>query len=345
MKKANFSMIVNILVVFILFSCKLNIKDDEKPLPGEGEIQISDYIIADHSIVDKYVNIPQVYIDIIKTWLVDAAGESHSAAYRTGLTALEALDPRFQVTTFTYSFPAVTTEALRLGRHGSVGEGDFWTNEAARQTIEGLISTQETANNPIHVLFQAWCWDFTRATGAAGIGSGDYDSEYGCHWYGSSVGGPDGDHIWGIDGSDFSITGNNVSLQTYLDTIDRYNNYAANNNFKSIAIFTTGPVDNGSSASEPGYQRYIKHSVIRDYVSEGNNRILFDYADILAYNNSNERHLENWTSPNTSQTYEFPAIHPDNAAEETGHIANLGALRLAKAMWWLLARMAGWDGN
>jgi predicted alpha/beta-fold hydrolase len=31
--------------------------------------------------------------------------------------------------------------------------------------------------------------------------------------------------------------------------------------------------------------------------------------------------------------------------EQTGHITYVGAERLAKAMWWMLARIAGWDGN
>ena len=31
--------------------------------------------------------------------------------------------------------------------------------------------------------------------------------------------------------------------------------------------------------------------------------------------------------------------------EDGDHIGQRGALRLAKAMWWMLARMAGWDGN
>jgi hypothetical protein len=27
-----------------------------------------------------------------------------------------------------------------------------------------------------------------------------------------------------------------------------------------------------------------------------------------------------------------------------GHIGEVGAIRLAKAQWWMLARIAGWDG-
>jgi len=31
--------------------------------------------------------------------------------------------------------------------------------------------------------------------------------------------------------------------------------------------------------------------------------------------------------------------------EDVGHIGEAGRIRLAKAMWWMLARMAGWDGE
>lgn len=34
-----------------------------------------------------------------------------------------------------------------------------------------------------------------------------------------------------------------------------------------------------------------------------------------------------------------------NYSEDGDHIGRIGALRVAKAMWWMLARIAGWDGN
>ncbi len=41
----------------------------------------------------------------------------------------------------------------------------------------------------------------------------------------------------------------------------------------------------------------------------------------------------------------YPQIHPDNVTgTKYGHIGQNGALRLAKAMWWMLARIAGWNG-
>ncbi|MBK7733428.1 MAG: Ig-like domain-containing protein [Bacteroidales bacterium] len=41
----------------------------------------------------------------------------------------------------------------------------------------------------------------------------------------------------------------------------------------------------------------------------------------------------------------YPRITTNPLPEQTGHISNAGALRLAKAMWWMLARIAGWDGG
>jgi hypothetical protein len=59
----------------------------------------------------------------------------------------------------------------------------------------------------------------------------------------------------------------------------------------------------------------------------------------------------NWTDHGgTSRTYQV--IHADNMKDlegnndpSVGHIGERGALRLAKALWWMLARMAGWDGT
>ena len=48
-------------------------------------------IIADHSVVDQFDNIPQQYIDEVKKMLVDIAGESHSLGYRIGMNLLELL--------------------------------------------------------------------------------------------------------------------------------------------------------------------------------------------------------------------------------------------------------------
>jgi hypothetical protein len=329
-----------LLIACIGFLTFISCGSDSQGSGGKSQI------IADHTVVDQYSKIPQEYIDIVKTWLVDAAGESHSAAYRDGLVLLDTNEPKFQVQTFDSGFPVAGTPAvLRLGSHDWVGEGAFWTNITARNNIKSIITAQHNAGNPINVIFQAWCWDFTRTPGPAGSGTDDIDPEYGCHWYGSSEGGPQGDHIWGLNEGDFLITGNSLSLQSYLDAVDDYRNFCDTNGYACVPVFTTGPVDDQSYDGERGYQRFVKHEYIRNYVRSDSTRVLFDYADILCYNNAGVRNELTWMD-SYSEIHTFQGIHPENmTGTGTGHIGSTGALRLAKAMWWMLARMAGWDGQ
>lgn len=338
-------------------SCTIGSIDDHDPTPTVAPTATatpgptatpsspSSQIIADHTIVDRYAAIPDEYMNAVKTWLVDAAGESHSEAYRTGIEDLASSEPRFAADSFTGGFPSATSAHLRLGSHDWMGEGDFWTNASAISGIKALIADQETAGNPIHVIFQAWCWDFTRTESDGAGGSGAADPVYGCHWTGSTNGGPDGNHHWGLDAADSAITGKSVSLRTYLNAVDDYRAYCETHNYACVPVFSTGPVDGESEDGEKGWQRFVKHEAIRAHVRANADRVLFDYADILCYNDDGERNALTWTDGGGTLR-SFQGIHPDNmGGSGTGHIGSVGARRLAKAMWWMLARLAGWDGN
>lgn len=306
-------------------------------------------IIADHTVVEKYDEIPQKYLDAVKNMLVDISGESHSLGYRIGMNLLEAYDSRFQVTTYDGSLPGVTNNTLRFGRHGSVGEADFYTSTAAVNSYKSLITAQNTSGNPYTVIGFGWCWDMTWHNSPGG----GIDPVYKVRWAGSSEGGPSGDLRWGLDAGDQSLTGNLVCMDTYLNAVEEYIQHCITKSYPTKIIFTTGPVDE-DGGSENGFQREIKHDYIRNYVNTNNSRILFDYADILCWNNGGIEYITNWIDGGTIRPH--ANIHPDNMkdydgswnmitqAEDGDHIGEVGALRLAKAMWWLLARIAGWDG-
>jgi hypothetical protein len=77
----------------------------------------ADQIIANHTIVDKYSDIPQIYIDEVKKRWLSYAGESHSEAIRTGLLALETAESKYAVSVVESGTPQpYTTANLRASR-------------------------------------------------------------------------------------------------------------------------------------------------------------------------------------------------------------------------------------
>lgn len=317
---------------------------------GMFNIVASGQIVADHTVVDQYDDIPQQYMDAVKTMLVSLPGESHATTFRIGPNLLEQMNSAYQVETYAYSTPpAETNQYLRIGGHRMAGE-DFFFSQSRITEMKGEITDQYNSGNPFDVMGFGWCYDMTRGDAPGG----GEDPDYHVRWAGRSEGSPSGSMRWGLDSDDEVLTGNVVSMDTYLDAVDSYIQFCSDNSYPTKWIFTTGPVDRDDHAgSENGFQREIKHDYIRNYVSQASSRILFDYADILCWNNSGEQNLTDWNDDGTIRSHAH--IHPDNMMdydaswnpvphdEDGDHIGEVGTVRLAKALWWLLARMAGWE--
>ena len=309
-------------------------------------------IIADHTVVDKYKDIPQYYIDIVKTKLVWIIGMSHSIGYFNGATLLESYDSKFQSTVWLEtSPPAYTNSAMRIGREYLQREG-VYTNSVGVNNLNSMIGDQAESGNPFNLVCFGWSYQGTWENDPGGT----IDPVYRVRWAGSSQSGPEGNLRWGLDSGDQALTGNSVCMDTYLAAIETYNSYCQANGFPTKAIFSTLAVD-GDAGTEAGYQRELKSQYIRNYVAAHQGAILFDYADILCYNNSGELNTENWNDGGTLRPH--AQIHPDNMKDYDAswnmidrtshnpedHIGEVGALRLGKALWWMLARIEGWNGN
>lgn len=239
-------------------------------------------------------------------WLV-YAGESHSEAIRTGLTQLESIDNKYQVNVKSSGTPdPYTDQHLRASgaTWGDISSSTGWIYSYGEEDwfTTALAITRTKAGI-------TYCNSNNLTISAMGFG-----------W------------CW-----DNSITAGE-DISAYLNATQEYIDFCASNGYVTKVFFTTGPVDDYSG--EASYNNYLRWKQIRDYVRLTPSAILFDYADILCYNDDGSPGTAIWngiTYPVITNKNEFPT--------QTGHISNAGALRLAKAMWWMLARIAGWDGE
>jgi hypothetical protein len=290
--------------VILLASLVSSCKKDETNTttnPSDG-----DQIIADHNVVSQYDKIPQHYIDEVrKMWLV-VAGESHSGAYRTGLVLLEATNPNYAVSVIESGTPeAYTSSNLRASRGtwGDLNNATGWIYNYGEE--DWFTSTTALSRTKAGI---SYCNSNNLAISALGFG-------------------------WCWDPS--------VSVNDYLTATQAYIDYCTANSISTKVFFTTGPVDDVNASGENGYNKSLDYEAIRTYVKSNSSRILFDYADILCFNDNGTTNSAAWNG------HTYPIITTSNLTPIVGgyHISQAGAIRLGKAMWWMLARMAGWDGN
>lgn len=313
-------------------------------------------LLIDHTAVDLYDKIPQPYLKWIKTQWLCVPGESHSKGYRIGLQLLEDSDEKFSVNIQESGTPEGPTGAyLRVSRASwgdatrstgwrySYGEEDWFTSDAAVAQTKAFLTYAHTSGRPAGAVGFGWCWDTTWHNPPGGA----VDPVYQVRWAGSSVGGPDGDLRWGLDAEDSAITSNRVCMDTYLAATRLYSDYCRAKKYATRVFFTTSPVD--GYTGESGYQRHLKHEHIRQYVKSTENECLFDYADILAWSDAGTQNLKTWTDY-AGKPKLYQMIHADNMldldgtyTEDGDHIGQRGALRLGKALWVMMAQLAGWD--
>lgn len=123
-------------------------------------------------------------------------------------------------------------------------------------------------------------------------------------------------------------TADETYVQNYLSALTNYEQLYPEVTF----IYTTG---HAQSSGSLGYNRWLRNNQIRQYCTE-NNKILFDFANLDCWYNGE------------ANSYEYngetvPLQHPQYDPDIIYHTTEESCKNKAKAIWYLMARLCGWD--
>jgi hypothetical protein len=124
-----------------------------------------------------------------------------------------------------------------------------------------------------------------------------------------------------------------AQCQAYLDAMSMLENEYPGVRF----VYMTG---NAQATGSSGYNRYLNNEMIRQHCVD-NDRVLFDFADLDAW----------WYNPSTGWEFSYyeyneadvPVEHPEFNGSESGHTTYESCDQKGKAVWYMVARLAGWQ--
>jgi hypothetical protein len=272
-------------------------------------VPVSAEIVADHT---RTGVIPDSAVTLAKSTLHIAYGHtSHGSQLVTGMSALMEDNSLYS---FSSGGDGGTLDLRDYAMGGDVGYYPDWVNNTRSYLGTPVQATGRGAAQPlINVVIWSWCGQ------AAGLSQQQMIDQY-------------------------------LAPMTQLET-----------DYPGIKfVYMTGHLD-GSGVDE---NLNLRNNQIRAYV-HGSNRILFDFADIESYDPSGAEFLsrladdgcfydsDNNGSRDRNWAIDWTAANPLSVLTQMAntictdccaHSQPLNCIQKGRAVWWLWARVAGWNG-
>jgi hypothetical protein len=121
-----------------------------------------------------------------------------------------------------------------------------------------------------------------------------------------------------------------AQVNDYLSTISQLEQDYPN----VVFVYMTG---NAQATGSYGYNRYLRNEQIRQYCSE-NDKVLYDFADLDCWYNGE-------LATYTYNDMQIPREHPEYQGDDKNHTTWSSCENKGRALWWLLARIAGWNSG
>ena len=130
----------------------------------------------------------------------------------------------------------------------------------------------------------------------------------------------------------WQLESNNAAyVQSYLTQMELFEATYPNVTF----VYTT---NNAQAYYESGITRATNNAIIRNYCIT-HNKVLFDFEDLDSWYNG-EQHTDTYNGVT------YPVQHDAyNGSSECGHVNSLGRETKARAIWWMMAMIRGWNPN